>query len=189
MSPLHIDWVPCWNTKRIRYISFFPKKIYFFGHPCNFFHICKAYYICCWPFYEKKRSQQKCPKIENTMWNDNALIDIRQLCFCGHFNAEKGYLVWYILFHWSKALVDDNPKLPTFPLKSSSIPPQTFKLYPNSRDVESAAVSGSFCSHPQKRLTLHFLKPIYIPCLQKPGKNCFSTKSYWGIEDGIIMSF
>ena len=171
--------------------------------------MCKAYYICCWPFYEKKRSQRKCPKIENTVWNDNALIDIRQLCFCGHFNAEKGYLVWYILFHfvpkditvlkrtkktptfliWSKALVDDNPKLPTFPLKSSSIPPETFKLYPNSRDVESAAVSGLFCSHPQKRLTLHFLKPMYIPCLQKPGKNCFSTKSCWGIEDGIIMSF
>ena len=109
----------------------------------------------------KKRSQPKCPKIENTMWNDNALIDIRQLCFCGHFNAEKGYLVWYILFHWSKALVDDNPKLPTFPLKSSSIPPETFKLYPNSRDVESAAVSGLFRLHPQKRLTLHFLKLTY----------------------------
>ena len=71
------------------------QKIFFLGEHSTFFNIHVQYlqYICIKRIlnvashFTKKHLNHKClRRIANTMGRACALADIRQLCFCGHFN-------------------------------------------------------------------------------------------------------
>ena len=56
-------WVPCRNTKKMRYILFFQSI--FFGSPSHFFqYIKRIIYVAL--HFTKKRLKQKCLRIANT---------------------------------------------------------------------------------------------------------------------------
>ena len=67
LQNFHLIWVSCWNTKKMRY---------------NFQCIKRIIYVA--SHFTKKRLKQKCLRIVNILGIAD-IVDIRQLCFCGHF--------------------------------------------------------------------------------------------------------